>query len=129
MSNNELKHYGIPGMKWGVRRAQRKLAKLTGRDAKDVSEKEAKQFRRDVKYLKTMKDGNGWIVDSPGERAERFAARSRLYVQMQKKKGEAYTQAVFKSARMKSPASQIINASADIGYRALNNIFNKTRNK
>lgn len=56
MQNNELYHYGVPGMRWGVRRAQRKLADLTGRHHSKVSEEEAKRFRADVKSAKSIKN-------------------------------------------------------------------------
>ena len=42
MSNNELKHYGVPGMKWGVRR-NRKSASSTGGSNKTVSSKRKKR--------------------------------------------------------------------------------------
>lgn len=49
MHNNELYHHGVKGMKWGVRRAKRQLAKRTGRKLSSISDKEAQQFRTDVK--------------------------------------------------------------------------------
>lgn len=42
MDNNELRHYGILGMKWGVRRTEQQLAKARGR----VSELEEKLQRK-----------------------------------------------------------------------------------
>lgn len=35
MDNNELKHYGVPGMKWGVRRAERRRAKIERKAEKE----------------------------------------------------------------------------------------------
>lgn len=35
MMNNELYHYGVPGMKWGVRRSQNKLDRIDKRSKKN----------------------------------------------------------------------------------------------
>ena len=34
-NSNELQHYGVPGMRWGVRRASRKLSKASDKAHKD----------------------------------------------------------------------------------------------
>lgn len=48
----ELQHHGIKGMKWGVRRSKKQLARLTNRKKEDISDKEAADFRKEVKYAK-----------------------------------------------------------------------------
>lgn len=35
MMNNEIYHYGVPGMKWGVRRSQNKLGRIDKRSKKN----------------------------------------------------------------------------------------------
>ena len=41
MMNNELYHYGVPGMKWGVRRKQKQLSRTTERSKKENWSKDA----------------------------------------------------------------------------------------
>lgn len=52
--NNELKHYGVPGMKWGVRRALKQQAKIQGR--KDRATQKYEELRKkDPNSKKTLK--------------------------------------------------------------------------
>ena len=52
MNNNELLHYGILGMKWGVRRTEAQLARARGKG--EVSEDYAKAHSK--KSVKSMSD-------------------------------------------------------------------------
>lgn len=44
-----LYHHGVKGMKWGVRRAKKQMAKRLNRKESSISDKEALQWRKDVK--------------------------------------------------------------------------------
>ena len=56
-SNGELYHYGVKGMKWGVRRAQRKLNRAAKTAAKQA--KRRKNLANDYKrVLKDIKSGD-----------------------------------------------------------------------
>lgn len=57
MEATELIHYGIPGMKWGVRRYQNKDGSLTkaGED----------RYNRDVRENNAKKKDNRMIIDGP----------------------------------------------------------------
>lgn len=50
-NNNELKHWGVPGMKWGVRRYQNADGTLTARGKKRY-EKEMEKLKAEEKILK-----------------------------------------------------------------------------
>lgn len=115
MNDNELYHYGVPGMKWGVRRAQKQLAKLTGRDSSKVSEKEAESFRKDVKTFKKM---------NKTERTEIGNAT------LKNKYGKKYADAVIKQAG-KEKVKSIIGKTTAIaaGTAAVGFAINKLNKK
>lgn len=54
--NNELQHYGVKGMRWGVRRAKKSYAKATATGNKDKIEKlDAKMAKHKTKATNTIK--------------------------------------------------------------------------
>ena len=67
---DELMHYGVKGMKWGVRRAQKRQAKLEKYRKKLVnkSNKKADMYNRDYEYNK----------DSVND-LKKYGAKSRTY--------------------------------------------------
>ena len=98
MNGDELYHYGVPGMKWGVRRAKNQLSKLTGRDKSKISDDEANRFRKDVKTFKKM---------NKAERSEIGNAT------LKSKHGKEYADAVIKQAG-KEKVKSIIGKTAAI---------------
>lgn len=60
ITNGELYHHGIKGMKWGVRRFQNKDGSLTPRGKKRLAEGLKKDFNKDFYKARTSKD----VVDA-----------------------------------------------------------------
>lgn len=81
-NTNELCHFGVPGMKWGVRRSERKQSIRT---AKKLNKKLTKAFKALDNYNKTIqvKEIGNSATDSP----------STLIISNDKKK-QAYGKAV-----------------------------------
>lgn len=72
MVNNELYHYGVPGMRWGVRRYQNKDGSLTSagkkranRDMSDLSNNKKKQYSPNAnKWVKEDLERSKRLVDA-----------------------------------------------------------------
>ena len=80
----ELKHHGIKGMKWGVRRSKAQLARLSNRSEDDISDEEAKGFKKDVRRV--------------GRNANSPSRKLKLYNKTKAERGKEYADAVMKQA-------------------------------
>lgn len=58
MNNNELLHYGILGMKWGVRRSEAQLARARGKKEPTADDKVKEARKADSKNRRTLSDAD-----------------------------------------------------------------------
>lgn len=74
-----LEHYGIKGMKWGVRRSRAELDRVAGRaKALRESSKSAKAARATTRYTSGSKDAPRNLTDSElNKRIQRMEAEKR----------------------------------------------------
>lgn len=56
MNQNELLHYGVLGMKWGVRRTPAQLARARGKKSSDEDASDDYKKAHDKKSVKSMSD-------------------------------------------------------------------------
>ena len=58
LSSTELMHYGVRGMKWGVRRAEKRRSKYANQAKRkaEMHESLARTYSKDAKELKSMSD-------------------------------------------------------------------------
>lgn len=101
--SDEIRHYGVPGQKWGVRRFQNEDGSLTSAGLKKQSRDQEKQELKGIKkelhkknktHLKSMLVPNGKTVFENEAHNRRIVNRAAKYVQ---KKKMSYDEALRKS--------------------------------
>lgn len=99
MSNPELCHYGVLGMKWGVRRSEAQLARARGKKTSESDSDASEDYKKahSSKSVKTMSD------------AELRSRLNRLQMEQQYSKLSADT-----VNRGKSVASKILKAGTTV---------------
>ena len=90
MNDNELKHFGVPGMKWGVRRYQPytggKKGKYVGK--KPIMFTAKRQLAADKKALDQLDKGNHLSVGITKKRQAAYDERDKEYLKKRISKNE-----------------------------------------
>lgn len=120
MQKNELLHYGIKGMKWGIRRAN-KIASKTKRRIKEINDldKEIKEDPFDLS-LKNARNYSLSKVDSYRKTSEKSAKRLDSKINRtnneSKKKKLKKVRSIY-NATIKEIDKEIVNSGKDFIYR------------
>lgn len=118
MNDDELYHYGVPGMKWGVihnpSKAFGKSVKKARKLNKKVERAETKLEKKTAKRDKVEKHYSGWGVASKGDvaRATSKHYRAAKRLTKAKKKSEKWNSAMmknFKDTSVKSIDPEVIS--------------------
>lgn len=89
---NELYHYGVKGMKWGVRKAQKQINKVESRSNKNWNKSETYSRKADALYRSSKTKGQSFFnrnmkkinkLRIKSKQFEKMAEQGdRLYVQL-----------------------------------------------
>lgn len=119
MSDNDLYHWGIKGMKWGVRRYQNKDGSLTpaGRKRRQDDYHEDYKKAHDKKSVKQMSDSELRSRNNRLQMEKQYADLTR-----KKNKGKAVLTALIATAGTITAAQNAYKVYKDVGKAALDKI-------
>lgn len=81
-TDNELMHYGVPGMKWGVRRAQKNNKPSRAlRDARKLADSATKYYTRTNKRNMMIDTKDPWLNSKNGKNMDKWVEDGRRQAQ------------------------------------------------
>ena len=96
MINYELYHYGIKGMKWGIRRYQNKDGSLTPYGKK---KKQKKEFKQDLKSYEKARGIIDFEYSNTGQIRNVRARTSDILSDAKARNGQAYVDKILKTSK------------------------------
>lgn len=116
-----LAHYGVPGMKWGVRRSNKQLAKAAKKQAKK-DKKEGKNASEDAKKAKAAADK----VKKEGVKSLSNKELQQLNTRLNLEKQYSQLSSSEKSAGSKFAQELLINVGKQQATKLANDQISKT---
>lgn len=116
MNNEELKHYGIKGQKWGVRRFQNKDGSLTAAGRERYNDDEYDEERERLEQEVAARRGVKYVRKTKKEREAEDAENERQEKERRSKEDAAYkrTEDRMKAVDKKLQAKYDFNSSDDV---------------
>lgn len=143
--NNELKHYGVPGMRWGVRRAKKQYAKATTKEQRDKLDarmrshrakavKQVKKLERKYPELERKVERSIQKTDVKAAKLEREATRTRRAAYGHFQTAEKAQRRLYQADKKAARAAELRALSADAKAKLASNkdmqrLFNKGINE
>lgn len=119
MEKNELTHYGVLGMKWGVRRTEAQLARARGSSRFPEKKTETKKpVLKKTTNASDSKPKEKSVSEMSDEELRKKLNRIQMEVQ--------YTEAIARQNQKKE--SRVKKIAADIGEKAVKDVANKAVN-
>lgn len=118
MNNNELKHYGVKGMRWGVRRATKQLSKATTKEAKEkaIGKLQKHKSKAQAKVAKLNKQRGKLEREYESRRISSEQAAAEFEAEAAKKRAKKYGIFVSekKAAELEYEANKLMADAAEI---------------
>lgn len=127
--SEELQHYGVKGMRWGVRRATRKLTKAKNQQDRDKATETLKKHReKGVKEIEKLKKKQPKLEERANDTARAYDSKAANYKrQASVKKRNAYgmfgvnEKKLAKAAKLEAKAEEFATRSENAKAKVAKN--------